>query len=181
MLADISQCLLSQISQYLYILYTQYLTQNLVFMWSSVLWENVYFFFCNSFLLVSLKLLFWEVDWVRGDNCTMIWDFLDLLKVSKILSLKLFRNSYILCLLLIITLRFTCGEKICKVSKSYIVLRPRLYAKFYFAVYVFINPIQDNSGRQKSSPTSFPYQFLYHATFNFWKTHKFARIVLNHF
>ena len=48
--------------------------------------------------------------WVLGYNSMKFWDFPGLSYFPDILNLKLFDNSYILCLLLIITLRFTCGE-----------------------------------------------------------------------
>ena len=52
--------------------------------------------------------------WALGNNSMRFWDFSDISCFPKILSLKLFGNStgysYIPCLLLIITLRFTCGE-----------------------------------------------------------------------
>ena len=44
-------------------------------------------------------------------NSMMSSDFPDLSLFPKILSLTLFGNSYIQCLLLIIMPRFTCGEK----------------------------------------------------------------------
>ena len=61
----------------------------------------------SNFLLVLTKFLFWEEDWTLGYNSMKFRDFPDLLSCSE----QVVSNSYIPCLLLIITLRFTCGEK----------------------------------------------------------------------
>ena len=64
-------------------------------------------------------------DWAPGYNSMKFRDFRDLLQFSKILSLRLFGNSWgnshIPCLLLIITLRFTCDEK--KIGESIKILK----------------------------------------------------------
>ena len=74
--------------------------------------------FSISYLLVLTKLSFWEGEWALGYNSIRFW------------SLESFGNSwdnsYVECLLLIITIRFTCGEmKICKAT-SLKILWPRL-------------------------------------------------------
>ena len=51
-----------------------------------------------------------------GYNSMGLYNFSDIFSFSSILILKSFGNSFVLCLLLIITLRFTCGEK--KISSS---------------------------------------------------------------
>ena len=90
-------------------LLTKYMRQTLAFMWNREI-RKFQFLFFSSFLLVSRKSLFWDEDWTLGYNSREFWDFPDLSKFPKILSLKLFGNSYILSLLVIIALRFTCGE-----------------------------------------------------------------------
>ena len=82
---------------------------------------KVQFVFFSSFLLVLTKFSFWEEDWALGYNSMKFWDFPDI--SQKILSLKSFGNSwgnsYKLYLLLIVRLRFTCGEsKICSTIKK---------------------------------------------------------------
>ena len=79
---------------------------------------NFYFLYFSGFLVASSKVLFWEGGWALGYNSVELWDFPDL----RSLSLKSFGNSwdisYIPCLLIIIALRFSCGENK-KVSKYY--------------------------------------------------------------
>ena len=63
---------------------------------------------------------FWEGDWGIGYNSMKFWDHLDISQFHKILSPKSFDiswgNSYIPCLLLIITICFTCGDN--KISSN---------------------------------------------------------------
>ena len=76
-------------------------------------------------------------SWPLGYDSIKFWDLPDL-----ILSFKSFGNSWdnshTPCLLQITTLRFTCGEKRRKVSKSIKILYPQMSEKFSFAFYVFI-------------------------------------------
>ena len=75
------------------------------------------------------KKSFWEEYWELGYNSMNFWDFPDISKLPKILRLKSFgnslSNSYLPCLILIITLYVTCGEsKICQTSKILQILWP---------------------------------------------------------
>ena len=76
--------------------FTTYFRHALAFMWNSALWEKFNFFF-QQFFVNIVKILF---------NIFLMF--------LNFLSLKSFRNSwgdsYIPCLLLIITLLFPCGE-----------------------------------------------------------------------
>ena len=71
--------------------------------------------FFGGFLLVWGEDCGFGDGWALSYNSLKFWDFPDLSKFPKNLSVKSFgnsfSNSYIPCLLLIITLRFTCGEK----------------------------------------------------------------------
>ena len=93
----------------------KYMRQTLVLVWDSALWEKFNSNFLNSFLLALKKFSFWEEDWALGYNSMKTWHLLNSFYFPKILSLKLFGNwwgnSYISCLLLIIMIRFTCGER----------------------------------------------------------------------
>ena len=96
----------------------KYMRHTWVLVWKSTLQVKVQFQFLNSFLLVLTKFLFLEEDWALGYNSMKIWDLLNISQFPKILrflSLKLFcnswGNSYVPCLLLIITICFTCGER----------------------------------------------------------------------
>ena len=64
--------------------------------------------------VVLAKLNFWKGDWGLGYVFTQIWDFRNISLFPKILSLKLFGNSwgnsYTKFAILDITFRFTCGE-----------------------------------------------------------------------
>ena len=91
------------------------LRQTLVFMRNSEIRESFDFYLSAFFLLESTKFLFWEEDSALGYNSMKFWDFPNLSKFPKILSLKSFGNSwgnlYEPFLLLTIALRFTCGER----------------------------------------------------------------------
>ena len=71
--------------------------------------------FFGGFLLVWGEDCGFGDGWALSYNSLKFWDFPDLSKFPKNLSVKSFgnsfSNSYIPCLWLIITLRFTCGEK----------------------------------------------------------------------
>ena len=71
--------------------------------------------FQQSFYNIDKKKLFWKEDWVLGYNSMKFKDFLDFSYFPKIVSRKSFGNlwgtSYVPCLLVIITLLFTCVEK----------------------------------------------------------------------
>ena len=75
---------------------------------------KVQFLSYKSFFLVLTKFLLGEEDWALGYNSVMFCNFPDI-SFPKILSLKLFGNSWgnshIPCLLLVIMLCFTCGER----------------------------------------------------------------------
>ena len=95
---------------------TKYLRQTLV-LCETVHHGKVQIIFFRSFLLVLKKKLFWEYGLALGYNSMKFWDFPNISLFPKILSLKSFGhswgNSYLLCLLLIITLRFSSeGMKI---------------------------------------------------------------------
>ena len=94
--------------------FTKYFRPALVFMWNSALREKFDLFF-RSFLLILTKFLFWQEDWALGYHSMKFWDFPEIFYFRKILSLNPFGNSrgnsYILDLLLIIALRFTCSER----------------------------------------------------------------------
>ena len=49
-------------------------------------------------------------DWALGYVCAQIWDFPNISLFPRILSLKLFGNSYTKFALVDITFRFTCGS-----------------------------------------------------------------------
>ena len=76
---------------------------------------KVQFLFFRTFLPISTKSSFWEEDWALGYNSMKFWYFLGISFFPKILNLTLFVNSkdnlYMPCLLLIITFRFSSGEK----------------------------------------------------------------------
>ena len=63
----------------------------------------------QEFLAIIAKIFMLEEDWTPGYISMRFWDF------PEILSLKLFGNSWsnlhIPCLLLVITLHFTCGKR----------------------------------------------------------------------
>ena len=89
---------------------------------------KVQFLFFRTFLPISTKSSFWEEDWALGYNSMKFWYFLGISFFPKIRNLTLFVNSkdnlYMPCLLLIITFRFSCGEKenfvkLQKVAKYY--------------------------------------------------------------
>ena len=102
------------------------------------------------------------------------WDFPGLSKFPKILSLKSFStslcNSYIPYLLLIIALRFTCGErKFGKTSKCLKILWKWLSAESYFAFYVLLtapvrffssNLLYISRKRPKTNVKVFQYRIL---------------------
>ena len=49
-------------------------------------------------------------DWALGYVCAQVWDFPNISLFPRILSLKLFGNSYTKFALVDITFRFTCGS-----------------------------------------------------------------------
>ena len=58
--------------------------------------------FVQLFCFLILNFYFPERDWALGYDCTQFWVFLEISFFTKILSLKLFSNSYIHLLLEII-------------------------------------------------------------------------------
>ena len=76
---------------------------------------KVQFLFFSSFWLLLKKFSFWQEDWALVYNSSKFWDFLDFSLFPKILSLasfsNLWGNSCTPCLLLIIALHFTSGER----------------------------------------------------------------------
>ena len=66
-------------------------------------------------MLALKKFSFWQEDWALGYVSVRFWDFPGFSQFPKIISLQSFGsswcNSYMSCLLLIITLCFTCGER----------------------------------------------------------------------
>ena len=120
------------------------LKKNLDFYFSK---EKSGFLFFMSFFLVLKKFTFWEEDWRLGYNSMKFWDFPNISQVPKVLSLQLFGNSsgnwYIFCLLLTITLRFTCGErKICSnIKKSQRIMSTIVVLKsleLFFIFFLFL-------------------------------------------
>ena len=61
-------------------------------------------------LTAAAGLWFWGGDWALGYVCAQIWDFPNISLFPRILSLKLFGNSYTKFALVDITFRFTCGS-----------------------------------------------------------------------
>ena len=97
--------------------WTKYLRKTLVLMSNNTLLENFNFYFSAVFASIN-KIFILGDDWLLGynSNFMMFWDFSDLswfpdLSWSLISFGNSWGNSYIPCLLLIITLRSTCGEK----------------------------------------------------------------------
>ena len=76
---------------------------------------KVQFLFFSSFWQVLKEFSFWHWDWALVYHSSKFWDFPEFSLFPKIPSLKSFGNSfgnsYTPCLLLIIALRFTCGER----------------------------------------------------------------------
>ena len=76
---------------------------------------KVQFLFFRGFFLLLTKFSFWEEDRVLYYNSMKTYNFPDNPEFPTILGLKLignsWGNSYIPCLLLIITLSFICAEK----------------------------------------------------------------------
>ena len=72
---------------------------------------KVQFLFFRSFLPILTKLSFWGEYWALNYDFTRFLYFLDISYIPKILNLKSFGNLYTSCLLLIIILLFTCGER----------------------------------------------------------------------
>ena len=87
--------------------------QTLVFIWNSALREKFNF---SYFILASNEKMFMlTLTWALVYNSSKFWDFPDISIFPKILSFKSFGNSWSIshtpCLLLIITLCFTSGER----------------------------------------------------------------------
>ena len=66
-------------------------------------------YFCVFWLLLP-GFDFGGGDWALGYVCAQIWDFPNISLFPRILSLKLFGNSYTKFALVDITFRFTCGS-----------------------------------------------------------------------
>ena len=99
---------------------------------------KVQFLFLRRFVLVLTKFSVQEEDWALGNNSMNFRDFSGICQFPKILTLKSFGNSwgnsYIPCLLLIITLRFimvslVVKRKFGKTLKSLKILWPELLVK----------------------------------------------------
>ena len=95
---------------------------------------KVQFLVSSTFLLVLTKFSFWEEDLALGYTSITFWHFLNIFWFAKTLSLKSFGNSYIPCLWLIITLRFTCGEReiYSTIKMSQNIMRMILFNFFFF-------------------------------------------------
>ena len=95
---------------------------------------KVQFLVFSTFLVVLTKLSFWEEDLALGYSSITFWHFLNIFWFAKTLSLKSFGNSYIPCLWLIITLRFTCGksEIYSTIKMSQNIMRMILFNFFFF-------------------------------------------------
>ena len=108
-------------------------------MWNSAQREILISTFQEFF--ASIK----EKDWALCYNSMMFWDFPNHSKFLKILSLKLFDNSWrnlcIPCVLLRITLHATCGKKKIwkRIQKSQNIMSGIVWIFFFFAFYIFIN------------------------------------------
>ena len=109
----------------------KYIADKVWFSCQIVQYGKIFIFIFSSFLLVSGAFWVWGEGWPLGYNPMKFWDFPDLSWFLKILNLKSWGKSsdswYIPYFLLIITLRFTCGEKkkenfvkYQKVSKYYV-------------------------------------------------------------
>ena len=94
--------------------FKEYLRQTLVFMWNSAMrqWFNFSF---SVVWLVMKNLSLWRQGWALVYHSSKFWDFPGFCLFPKIQSLKSFNNSSgnsdTPCLLLIIALCFTCGER----------------------------------------------------------------------
>ena len=98
---------------------------------------KVKFLFFSRFLIVLTRFPFREGDQTLGNNSMKFWDFPDISWFPKILILKSFfkswGNMYIPCLLLIIMLRFICGErKVCSTVKKSQIIMNKIVCKIYF-------------------------------------------------
>ena len=95
-------------------LFTKNLRVTLVFMWNNALRGKFNFYFTKSFLLVLTKFSFSQEDWALGYYSLNFLEFPDISWFPEILSYKLFgnswENSFMPCLLLIITFLFIHGE-----------------------------------------------------------------------
>ena len=132
--------LLNQILQW-----TQYLKQTIIFNWKTALWKKFNYYFSWDFCLVLTNCSFWDQDWA------VILHFGTFLIFPNFLSLKSFSNSWgnwcIPCLLLLITLRFTCSLvvkwKFDKVLKSQNIMT-RIVCSFFFFLSLLTAPIVKN-------------------------------------
>ena len=93
-------------------LFTLCLGQTLVFVWDSAQGGKFSFYFQEFLASIEKNDSFLQGDWALVYNSSKFWDFLDISEFPKILSLKLFWNFYIPCLLLIMVSRFTYGKRI---------------------------------------------------------------------
>ena len=96
--------------------------------------EKVYLLFFKSLFLVLTKTLFWQEDWALGYHAMKFRHCRNIFYFHNTLSLKSFGNSwenlYMPCSSVIITQRFTCGErKFGKTSKSLKILWNWLHAE----------------------------------------------------
>ena len=72
----------------------------------------IFFFSSSSYPLV--KFYFWKGEWVQGSACAQLWRFPKISLFPMTLNLKLFNNFWgnlhTQLLVIVIFLRFTCGE-----------------------------------------------------------------------
>ena len=112
-------------------------------MWNSALSEKFNFCFSWVFLLLLTKISFWQGDWTLGYHSMRFSHFSGFSYFPKILSLKSFRNSwgnsYIPCLYVIVTYRFTCGERKIwwNIRKSQNVMKMILAFKWHWHLILF--------------------------------------------
>ena len=116
-----------------------YLRQTLVFVWNSAMREKFNFYSSVVFGW------FCRWGWALVHHFSKCWDFPDFPFFPRILGLDpkighSWGNSYTPCLLLIMALRFTCGERKSwwNIKKSDNIIS-MIVGKILFAFYVFVN------------------------------------------
>ena len=108
--------------------------------------EKFNFYFSRDFFDNIEIFSFWDKGWVLDHNFLNFGGFLDFFLFPKILSLQSFGNlcgnSFIPCLLLIIMLRFSCGEKELwwKIRKTQNKMTMNVCKLFFCFLYLYQQP-----------------------------------------